>query len=628
MARIKAPAKTPLVSAAPIVVAYMRFSTTGQMDGTSEDRQRENNEGYAARHNMPIDRTYFDQGASAFHETHIKGEYGRMLADIASGSIPRDSKILVESLDRLSRSDTIMASNRFTSLLVAGMTIITTMDGKVYNRFSDQIVGDFFGATGHQIGNHQASKDKSGRMVASHQKRRGTISAVMPSWIVKHRDVQPVTTVKNGKQITRTQAVTTGISVDETRAAIVRQMFRDFEVMGVNKMCQVMNRDGKRTANGKPWIPSAVLAIVRGRTALGEQEVFRHQKVDGKMTRIRNGDPIKNAYPAIVTEGEWYAANAAIDARQRGSVIGRHSNQGFPNLFGSLARCEYCNGYVSIRQKARANTSCFKYLGCTNASVGTCEARHFHRLDQIEATFLKFWAEPILGETPAADDPATPILATIANMTAEIAKLEASLSAMVAQFSGEMAGPIGKAITGLADNIRDKQSLMKREESKLAHAKSAKPATEQYEALRALIASLDGVEGGELAVIRSKIANLLPTIVKSVRLGWDHIEGSASTGTKRVRLRKTPAPPVPVSRIGIELVNELPATLPHNAAGNFVRHWQRWGNGFYFRDGRIIQKEPRGTVGRDFFGDYGRGGESLAPVKPAKQTEVDTAMSA
>lgn len=48
---------------------------------------------------------------------------------VASGSI-----LLVESLDRLSRESRMIAQSRLSALVQPGITVITTLDKRVYNK--------------------------------------------------------------------------------------------------------------------------------------------------------------------------------------------------------------------------------------------------------------------------------------------------------------------------------------------------------------------------------------------------------------------------------------------------------------------------------------------------------------
>jgi DNA invertase Pin-like site-specific DNA recombinase len=72
-----------------------------------------------------------DIGVSAFDGSNVlSGQLGLFLKAVNEGRIAKGSFLLVESLDRLSREDALSALGTFTSLLKAGITIVTLSDNK------------------------------------------------------------------------------------------------------------------------------------------------------------------------------------------------------------------------------------------------------------------------------------------------------------------------------------------------------------------------------------------------------------------------------------------------------------------------------------------------------------------
>jgi len=112
------------------VYSYLRFSDIRQKAGTSVERQEEYAAKYARENGMELDTqlTLRDEGLSAYHQKHVKkGALGVFLKAIEDGRVPPGSVLIVESLDRLSRAEPMIAqaqlnNRRFTGKSDVGPT--------------------------------------------------------------------------------------------------------------------------------------------------------------------------------------------------------------------------------------------------------------------------------------------------------------------------------------------------------------------------------------------------------------------------------------------------------------------------------------------------------------------------
>src|SRR5581483_9358883 len=78
------------------------------------------------------------------------------------------------------------------------------------------------------------------------------------------------------------------------------------------------------------WNRDHMLKVYRGRDVVGEYQPGR--KVNGR--EVPDGPPVPGYYPAVLTEEEWQAVQAAISGRRR--TGGRPPVRAF-NLFTGLA---------------------------------------------------------------------------------------------------------------------------------------------------------------------------------------------------------------------------------------------------------------------------------------------------
>ncbi|WP_240003824.1 recombinase family protein [Luteibacter mycovicinus] len=119
------------------VYSYLRFSDAKQSAGSSADRQSQYAERWARERGLVLDQALSlrDEGLSAYHQRHIKqGALGVFLRAIDEGKIAPGSFLVVEGLDRLSRTAPLSAQAQLAQVVNAGITVVTASDGKEYSR--------------------------------------------------------------------------------------------------------------------------------------------------------------------------------------------------------------------------------------------------------------------------------------------------------------------------------------------------------------------------------------------------------------------------------------------------------------------------------------------------------------
>jgi len=155
---------------AALIYLYSRFSDPRQAQGQSYERQMAYAEEWAKKRGLKIDTTLSmnDAGLSGFTGKNVKsGALGVFLAAVKAGLIPRGSYLLVEQLDRLSRLAARKAGRQFDDLIDAGITIVTTKNGREYNAaYLEANPFGMFEPMLEMILAHEESKNKSQRVVA------------------------------------------------------------------------------------------------------------------------------------------------------------------------------------------------------------------------------------------------------------------------------------------------------------------------------------------------------------------------------------------------------------------------------------------------------------------------------
>jgi len=111
--------------AGPVVVAYLRVSGKGQVDGTGLDRQLDTITAWARHGGASVERVYREEGVSGtLDETH-RPAFATMVEDLLSNGC---RTVVVESLDRFAR-DLSVQMQLLAYLISKGLTLISASTG-------------------------------------------------------------------------------------------------------------------------------------------------------------------------------------------------------------------------------------------------------------------------------------------------------------------------------------------------------------------------------------------------------------------------------------------------------------------------------------------------------------------
>ena len=86
-------------------IAYIRFSTKKQEEGSSIERQAETIEGYCQEKGLDLIETFIDDGFSGDGEHMSKGKLGTVIFPAIDAGKYRGFALVVEKMDRFSRQD-------------------------------------------------------------------------------------------------------------------------------------------------------------------------------------------------------------------------------------------------------------------------------------------------------------------------------------------------------------------------------------------------------------------------------------------------------------------------------------------------------------------------------------------
>lgn len=322
-----------------VVYSYIRFSSAEQAKGHSMDRQMDYAKKYAETNNMLLDEslTMKDEGLSAYHQTHIKrGAFGIFLSAVESGKVVRGSVLIVESLDRISRAEPIEAQYILSQIIMAGITVITASDGKVYERDTiKKNPTDLIHSLIIFVRANEESETKSKRVKAS-------IVGQINKWIENGRGK----IIRNGRDPywCRSREDRTGFDLIPERVIVIKDIINRYRSGWGGRKIVVYLNENYEPFNGKQWNMQFISLFMKKRSLVGE----RSFNVDG------NSYVIKNYYPALMTDEEFSDLQHVIKSRAT-----TKAQSSLPNILTGMriTYCGYCSNVIGAQNYSNRATN-------------------------------------------------------------------------------------------------------------------------------------------------------------------------------------------------------------------------------------------------------------------------------
>lgn len=275
-----------------IAYSYVRFSSEGQRDGNSIERQTKRAQEWCQREGYSLStETFEDKGVSAFKGANADvGKLGAFLEAVEKGAIEEGSILIVENLDRLSRQHFDEGYMLIKRITLAGINVVTLSDNKMYRAGEPLSLGDAFIMLAGFDRANQESRYKSERVgaawksnaekVADGSRKRTT---KVPAWIKFKGD-----SLENGT-----------FTVIEDKAALIRELFERYaNGEPTSGMATDLRNRGIPTLSGKGnWTGPLVYMLVREVTPYGTLQIGKGTKKERVII-----DTVADYYPRIVDE--------------------------------------------------------------------------------------------------------------------------------------------------------------------------------------------------------------------------------------------------------------------------------------------------------------------------------------
>ena len=502
----------------PKAYSYKRFSTPEQSKGDSLRRQSELSEKYAKEHGLDLDTSLklTDLGVSAFDKSNItKGTLGIFLRLIEDGKIEKGSHLLVESLDRISRAQILDALNIFTSIINAGITIVSLKENIAYSRESitdnwTELIVSIVSMS--RAGEESSTKSFRGRAAWDNKRANINVKRLTgrcPYWL------KP-----NEGHI--------GFQIIPERVEVVKKIFDMAKNgMGTRTITRRLNQTNTTTFSDKTdgWQDSYVQKILRNKAIYGEFQMNTQR--DGKIESSQQ--PINNYYPVIISKEEWTFVNSLRTSRKTygGTRKGKHLS----NLFSGLLKCGYCGstmtmgGYAKSLKTGKEKKS--KYVACSKARRGIGCLYSSWNYDKLESEILTFCHSvdfaQALGKSSILAKEAEDARKHEISIKAELIDIKKNIQSLISAIEKADIANIPSSIVSRISELESKSLELKTE-----HENAEKNATiletnvkshvNQKDAIIETIIQLKTLEGTQLHDLRIRLSSQINQAISKIAL--------------------------------------------------------------------------------------------------------------
>jgi DNA invertase Pin-like site-specific DNA recombinase len=531
-------------TATPVVISYLRFSRPEQLKGDSIRRQLALGDEWAKRNGLKIADSFRDLGISAFRgKNAAEGNLSKLLALVDEGRIPAGSVLLIEQLDRLSRSALLEALELFLSIIRRGIKIVTLMDGQEYDRESlNRGMQQLMYSLMQMSLAHEESAKKSERLSHAWQAKRAKIKTrpltrQLPAWLK----------VEGEKVV-----------IDEAKAPTVRRIIQlALDGHGLGSITKKLNADATGLARVGYFNRSYVTKILKSRALIGEFQPHKVKYIGGKKRREPIGEPVKGYYPALITEDQFYAIQGQMSSRR---LTGGPQAE-FVNLFLGLMHDARDGSRMQIQDKGygRRYVSSAALLGRKGASpyVG-------FPLDVFERAMLLQLHDLILPHLAKDTNDATRVQA--AAMEARITEIEKKIAdtqaLMLTDSSVETA-----SVVGLLAKLDQQRKRMNEELKTVRGELAARASLDLNDARDRLAELVRYYRKGEATLSnddRVEIRNVIRQVIDRIDSTFERYKGRDYFARNQVMLRNG-------SVLSIDFTAEFQDRMLRDAKGHPIK---------------------------------------------------------
>lgn len=331
------------------VYSYMRWSTVIQGEKSTEERQREAQERFCKHYGLTLVEELTDAGMPSFRGKNAhEGKLREIINRAKAGDIPKDSILLFEDIDRMTRMGLSDALDLFLEIRRAGLQIGIANKLQLFK--SGPL--DMSGLLPVIVELDRANKESERK---SDFARKG--------WRDNHTAMEETGAIVTDKVASWLRVERVGDGMERKFVVIkeiadqIRALFTLALQYGLSETCRRVNEQF-----GSSWKIHQLQYLLKNRRLIGEHTITNFSEAAGK--NMPTDRVLSDYYPLIVDKNLFAEVQAVIS--QRKPFAGRQDASNL-NIYRGLVKCKACGGSVRFQFKSGK-----EYFMCTNSMTNSC----------------------------------------------------------------------------------------------------------------------------------------------------------------------------------------------------------------------------------------------------------------
>lgn len=495
--------------------SYVRWSSAKQKNNDSLQRQIDYRDKWLKKNpDYVLDQkiSLKDDSVSAYRGKNLDKHYGDLgrfieVVEHENSPIPPDSVLLIERLDRFSRGNAMTAVNAIHRLIINGVRVVCTADDL---EITEENSGDLKVILPVIVAlclAHEESKTKSKRIQHIWDEKRKEVyegkrllSHHLPAWLTLDQKTKNIVIIKD-------------------KVEVIKYIFkRTLDGIGQKSLCKELNEKynhlvepTEKRPNPK-WNTSYISALLKDRKVIGELQPRRRNK---KGIPEDLGQPIKDYFPPVIKEKDFYAAQTQVAMRRKERYFEKSN---FVNLFSGLVFNGADKQLMHLETNKKYNPEGSTYIqrrfksagvahNRTNTSRTTIDYFNFEKIVLLALSELS--SEEYTGKFKPNTE-RTKLLKAITGYKNKEQKLREELT------SSESKRTIS-TITNAIEEIEDKRIAAEQEFESLTNIQKTKPS--DLKNITKLPKLFCQKNNEDLDInLRYQLKNVLPAIIKRIEL--------------------------------------------------------------------------------------------------------------
>jgi len=351
--------------------------------------------------------------------------------------------MIIEALDRLTRTDIDEAMPLLSDLLRAGLEIYIDRTSRHLTRASLKDPVELTMALFELKGSYEYSAKLSKRVGEAWKQKKANaaegikMTTMAPAWLDVDRKNNTI--------------------IPNKKADIVRRIFNSYaNGKGIRTIMRELNADNIPTFGkgyqdkGAGWSNTHLRRILGFRGVLGEYQPCNY--IERK--RVAIGEPVEDYYPAVVDKATFYKVQEILGKQIRKGGCKRNAT----NLFTGLVKCAKCGAPMNIKQSpSQGGRYHYTSLICSNALRGNgCDYKTIQYSWVERAVLSTLWLKvvPAMAQNDTRQD-------ELAKMQGELKNIQAQHKKWMQVVDESLTPPAG--VGNKLNALETKEAALKRQ---------------------------------------------------------------------------------------------------------------------------------------------------------------------